>query len=56
MRDLFRVALIHLATISLDEEFRHGGAKTIHSAAARATGTLSAFHRIHLGLNRDAHE
>jgi len=30
MRDLFGVALVHLAAISLDEEFRHGGARTIH--------------------------
>ena len=56
MRDLFRVALVHLAAISLDEEFRHGRTKTIHSAATRATGTLSAFHRVHLRLNRGAHE
>ena len=27
MRDLFGVALVHLAAISLDEEFRHGGWK-----------------------------
>jgi hypothetical protein len=56
MRDLFRVALIHLTTISLDEEFRHGRTKTIHSDAPCATGTLSTFHPVHLGLSRGAHE
>jgi hypothetical protein len=30
MRDLFGVALVHLATIGLDKEFRHGRTKTIH--------------------------
>src|SRR5260370_29175678 len=34
MRDLFRVALIHLATVSLDKEFRHGRAKIIHGHSA----------------------
>ena len=32
--DLFRVALVHLATVSLNEKFRHGRAKTIHTQAA----------------------
>ena len=27
MRDLLRVACVHLATVSLDEKFRHGRAK-----------------------------
>src|SRR5215831_16338600 len=49
MRDLFGVALVHLATISLDEEFRHGWTETIHSSARCATSTLSAFHRVDLG-------
>ena len=31
MRDFFGVALVHLATISLDEEFGHGRARTIHA-------------------------
>jgi hypothetical protein len=30
--------------------------ETIHSDAMYATGTLSAFQRVHLGLNRGAHE
>jgi hypothetical protein len=30
MRDLFGVALVHLAAISFDEKFRHGQTKTIH--------------------------
>ena len=30
--------------------------ETIHSDARCATGTLSAFQRVHLGLNRGAHE
>ncbi len=34
VRDLFRVALVHLAAVSLDEKFRHGWAKTIHAQAA----------------------
>src|SRR5438105_7687837 len=37
MRDLFRVALIHLATVSLDEKSRHGRAKIIHGRAMFAT-------------------
>jgi hypothetical protein len=31
--DLFRVALVHLAAIGLDEKFRHGRAKIIHGLA-----------------------
>src|SRR5438045_9604590 len=34
MSDLFRVALVHLAAIGLDEKLRHGPAKIIHAHAA----------------------
>jgi hypothetical protein len=37
MRDLFGIALIHLATVGLDEKFRHERAKIIHARAAFAT-------------------
>jgi len=30
MRDLFRIALVHLATVGFDEKFGHGRAETIH--------------------------
>ena len=33
MRDLFGVALIHLAAVGFDEEFRHGRAEIIHGRA-----------------------
>jgi hypothetical protein len=36
MRDLLGVALVHLAAISLDEEFRHGS-RTIHRGGGSAT-------------------
>jgi hypothetical protein len=44
MRDLFRVAFVHLATVCLDEKFRHGWAEIIHGQAVPATQRLSAFH------------
>ena len=37
MRDLLRVAFVHLATVSLDKKFRHDRAKIIHGQAAFAT-------------------
>ena len=36
MRDLLRVALVHLAAVGLDEKFRHGS-RTIHSHGGSAT-------------------
>src|SRR4029077_9820744 len=36
MRDLLRVALVHLATVGLDEKFRHGS-RTIHRGSGSAT-------------------
>src|SRR5438552_15086136 len=57
MRDLFRVALVHLAAIGLDEKFRHGRAKTIHASAAFAMQRLCPFQQgDFLRLNRSAHE
>jgi hypothetical protein len=50
MRDLFRVAFVHLATVCLDEKFRHGWAEIIHGQAVLATARLSAFHL--LGLSQ----
>jgi hypothetical protein len=44
MRDLFRVAFVHLAPVGLDEKFRHGWAEIIHGQAILATERLSAFH------------
>src|SRR6476646_9060830 len=40
MRDLFRVPLVHLAPVSLNEEFRHGWAEIIHRRACSATSSL----------------
>src|SRR4051794_32413929 len=37
MRDLFRVALVHLAAVGFNEEFRHGWAEIIHWAPGSAT-------------------
>src|SRR5206468_6885912 len=34
MRDLFRVALVHLAAIGLDKKFWHGRVKMIHGQSA----------------------
>src|SRR5437660_11254997 len=48
MRHLFRVALVHLAAVGLDEEFRHEWARIIHGRAAFATGRLSTFHLVDL--------
>src|SRR5947208_15444512 len=48
MRDLFRVALVHLAAVGLDEEFRHGWARIIHRRAAFATERLSTVHLVDL--------
>ena len=36
MRDLFRVALIHLAAVRLNEKFRHDRARIIHGRATCA--------------------
>src|SRR6266480_5136068 len=36
VRDLLRVALVHLATVGLNEEFRHGS-RTIHRRGGSAT-------------------
>ena len=38
MRDLLRVALIHLAAIGFDEEFRHQRPEIIHGATGSARG------------------
>ena len=38
MRDLFGVALVHLATISLDEEFRHGSRNNTWPMGVRHAG------------------
>src|SRR5207237_10825332 len=38
VRDLLRIALVHLATVSFDEKRRHGS-RTIHSVRRRATNT-----------------
>src|SRR5260370_5386972 len=48
MRHLFRVALVHLATVGLDEEFRHRWARIIHGRAAFATERISTFHLVDL--------
>src|SRR5437868_210058 len=48
MRDLFRVALVHLAAVGLDEEFRHGWARIIHRRPSFATERLSTFHLVDL--------
>ena len=37
MGDLFRVALVHLAAVGLDEEFRHQRARIIHGQLTVAT-------------------
>ena len=37
VRDLLRVALVHLAAVGFDEKFRHRGAKLLHGARRRAT-------------------
>jgi hypothetical protein len=42
VRNLFRVALIHLATVGLDEKFRHERAKTIHARLVFAKGVGDA--------------
>src|SRR6266705_681057 len=47
-RDLLRVAFVHLATVGLDEKFRHSRAKRIHGQAVFATERLSAFHPVDL--------
>ena len=43
MRDLFRVALVHLATVSLDKKFWHGRAKMIHAQCAFVQDTEHGF-------------
>src|SRR5882724_8055506 len=54
MRDLLRVAFVHLATVSLDEKFRHGRAKIIHGQASFATQEIIRFSNCRFfGLNRD---
>ena len=46
VRDLFRVALVHLTTVGLDEKLRHGRAKIIHVPAAFAMQRLCTFHQV----------
>jgi hypothetical protein len=55
MRDLFGVALVHLAAISLDEEFRHGGWKQYMASKGRprhSTRISTSAHQLHCHVER----
>src|SRR5437867_390976 len=52
MRDLFRVALVHLAAIGLDKKFRHGRAKMIHAQSAFVQDRTQGRHTVWIAIGR----
>jgi hypothetical protein len=48
MRDLFRIAFVHLTAVGFNEKLGHRAGEMIHGPSAFATARLSAFQVVDL--------